>query len=226
MTFADRVLQFYKNLHIQQCLPKEVEILNPYQDENTFMLCEKFYRKYYSDYNDRTLIFGINPGRFGGGLTGIPFTDPIKLQQNCEIANDLPKKVELSADFIYKMINAYGGPDQFYKDFYITAVSPLGFIKGGKNLNYYDIRDLQNSITSFIIDCFEKQISFGVNTKVCYCLGEGENFKFISKLNQTHNFFENIIPLSHPRFIMQYRRKRMDEFVEKYFEAFKKSSTH
>src|SRR5689334_21736260 len=132
MNFADHVLKFYKNIRIEECVPKDVEVMNPYQDKNAFMFCEKFYKKYYSDNNERTLIIGINPGRFGGGLTGVPFTDPIKLEENCGIVNDLQKKVELSADFIYRMINAYGGPEKFYKDFYITAVSPLGFTKDGK----------------------------------------------------------------------------------------------
>ncbi|MFI5224347.1 MAG: DUF4918 domain-containing protein, partial [Nitrospirales bacterium] len=66
------------------------------------------------------LILGINPGRLGAGLTGIPFTDPLKLQNICGIENTLPKKAELSADFIYTMISAFGGPEAFYKKFYFS----------------------------------------------------------------------------------------------------------
>jgi hypothetical protein len=220
MTFADHVLKFFKSLRLEKKLPDKVEVMNPYQDKTAYALCDTFYKKFYSDTDERTLIIGINPGRFGGGITGIPFTDPVKLEKHCGIANDLTKKVELSADFIYRMIDAYGGPNQFYKDFYITAVSPLGFTQEGKNLNYYDIRALQETITDFVVDCFRKQIAFGVNRTNCFCLGEGENFKFISKLNKSHQFFENIIPLPHPRFIMQYRRKRIDEFIRKYLDAF------
>src|SRR5690242_10769323 len=105
MTFSEHVLQFYRSLQIKQRLPKGVEVLNPYQEENAFQLCEKFYGKFYHDNQPRTLILGINPGRFGGGITGIPFTDPVKLETQCGIHNDLKKKVELSADFIYAMIN-------------------------------------------------------------------------------------------------------------------------
>jgi hypothetical protein len=223
MTFADHVLKFFKTLQLNAALPDKVEVMNPYQDKTAFSLSEKFYKKFYSDTNQRTLIIGINPGRFGGGITGVPFTDPVKLEKNCGIENDLAKKIELSADFIYKMIDGYGGPVHFYKDFYITAVSPLGFTQEGKNLNYYDIRALQHAIMDFVVDCFEKQIAFGVNRKNCFCLGEGDNFKFISKLNERYQFFENIIPLPHPRFIMQYRRKRLDEFVKKYLDAFAQS---
>src|SRR5687768_5823611 len=87
-TFADRVLEFYKDLRIKEKLPKGVEVLNPYQDKKAFGLCIRFYKKYYDDHRPRRIILGINPGRFGGGITGIPFTDPIKLERNCGIPND------------------------------------------------------------------------------------------------------------------------------------------
>ncbi len=218
MTFSKKILAFNKALSLNQKLPKGVVVMNPYGDSIAFNLCYQFYNKYYNDSFERTLIFGINPGRLGGGLTGIPFTDPIKLELECNIPNDLPKKAELSADFIYKMIKAYGGPATFYKKFFISAVSPLGFTKDGKNLNYYDVKELQVSILNFIIECIQKQLTFNVNRQVCYCLGEGDNFKFLSKLNAEYKFFNTIIPLPHPRFIMQYKRKRIDEYVEMYIE--------
>jgi Domain of unknown function (DUF4918) len=165
------------------------------------------------------MIIGINPGRFGGGLTGIPFTDPVKLETICGIKNDLPKKQELSADFIYTMIKSYGGPALFYKNFYFTSVSPLGFTKAGKNLNYYDDNKLEERIRPFMVTCMRSQLSFGINTKVAYCLGEGDNYKFLSQFNEQHQFFEKIIPLAHPRFIMQYKRKNLDRYVDRYLKA-------
>jgi hypothetical protein len=36
------------------------------------------------------------------------------------------------------------------------------------------------------------------------------------KLNERYHFFEQIIPLPHPRFIMQYRRKKLDQFIQLY----------
>jgi hypothetical protein len=42
--------------------------------------------------------------------------------------------------------------------FYISAVSPLGFVIEGKNLNYYDDKVLQQRIQPFVIDCMEKQL--------------------------------------------------------------------
>ena len=44
-----------------------------------------------------TLILAINPGRLGAGVTNIAFTDPVHLERDCGIANDFPKREELSA---------------------------------------------------------------------------------------------------------------------------------
>lgn len=216
MTFADNILAFFQQLHITADLPAGVEVLNPYKDEGATELCRQFYKKYYDDKQQRVLILGINPGRHGGGLTGIPFTDPIKLEKFCDIPNTLQKKAELSADFMYTMITAFGGPTMFYQKFYFSSVSPLGFTMSGKNLNYYDIKELQTSLRDFIIHSLKTTLSFGVNGSVCYCLGEGENFKYLNRLNSDLQLFKDIIPLAHPRFIMQYRRKRVNEYVADY----------
>ena len=161
MTIAEKIIAFYKSLSIDK-VPENIEVMNPFSDKDTFPITKAFYYKYYHDELPRTMILGINPGRFGGGVTGIPFTDPIKLEKECGITNELAKKPELSADFIYQMINAYGGPSVFYNRFYISAVSPLGFTKDGKNANYYDIKELQDGLHDFIVDCLQRQISFGM----------------------------------------------------------------
>ena len=152
MTFATQILSFFKNLDLKFQLPKEVEVMNPFKDKDTYNICKKFYYKYYHDNNPRHLILGINPGRFGGGITGIPFTDPLRLLSVCGIENNFQKKQELSSVFIYEMIDAFGGPESFYNNFYISSVSPLGFTKNNKNLNYYDDRDLEQSLKEFIIE--------------------------------------------------------------------------
>jgi hypothetical protein len=220
MTFADHVLAFNRHLAINVRLPKHIKVMNPFKEEDIFTLIERFYAKYYSDTELRTLILGINPGRFGGGVTGIPFTDPVKLEQECGIKNTLKKKTELSADFIYQMILAFGGPEKFYRHFYISAISPLGFIRDGKNMNYYDNRELNERLIPFILDSLTAQLTFGIRREVCFCLGEGENYKFLSRFNLKHRFFERIIPLAHPRFIMQYRRKKVKEYIANYLSKF------
>jgi hypothetical protein len=224
MTFADRVLVFYKELALPTRLPKGVAVLNPYQDNIAFDLCDQFYRKYYSDNHERIAILGINPGRFGGGITGIPFTDPVKLEMICGIKNNLQKKVELSADYIHAMIKAYGGPGKFFGKFFFNSVSPLGFTLDGKNLNYYDTPELLKSLEKFILRSLHEIIDLGVRRDIAFCLGEGTNYKYLSKLNQRENIFNEIIPLAHPRFIMQYRRKFVDEYIADYLTKLKAQS--
>jgi hypothetical protein len=218
--FSQQILTFLSSLQINTSLPRKVEVLNPYQNPVAFQLCKRFYTQYYDDSKQRRIILGINPGRFGGGLTGIPFTDPIKLKTICGIHNDLDKKAELSADFIYKMIAAYGGANDFYKSFYFSSVSPFGFTQDGKNLNYYDDKKLTERLIPFMLSCLHEQLKFGIDTSVAYCLGEGENYKFLSKLNEQHQFFDKIIPLAHPRFIMQYKRKSLNQYIDFYLNAF------
>jgi Domain of unknown function (DUF4918) len=218
--FSDQVLSFYQTLNLSnKKLPDGVEVLNPYQDKTAFALTQKFFHKFYADNKPRRIIIGINPGRFGGGVTGIPFTDPIRLEQICGIQSDLPKKPELSSAFIYKMIEAFGGPGKFYGNYFISSASPLGFMKDGKNLNYYDIKELQVALLDFIVQSIRQQLTFNVSTDIAFCLGEGDNYKFLSRLNHEQKFFEKLVPLPHPRFIMQYRRKRLDEFIALYTEA-------
>lgn len=219
--FSDDVLEFYASLDLKAKLPRGVGYMNPYQDPRAFETVAIFYRKYYNDEKPRKIILGINPGRFGGGITGIPFTDPINLEKYCEIPNGFQKKAELSSAFIYQVIEAYGGPATFYRDIYISALSPLGFVKDEKNLNYYDIPELTAAVEPFMIQCLRRQMKFNIDTNRAFCLGEGDNFRYLQKLNAAHRFFGDITPLPHPRFIMQYKRKRLNEYIEHYVSILK-----
>lgn len=220
MTFGENVLKFYRNLKIKEPLPPGVVVMNPYQDKDCFEICTTFYRQYYNDNNKRYLILGINPGRYGAGLTGIPFTDPIKLETLFGIKNLFPKKPELSADFIHSMIAAFGGYEKFFSIFFINSVSPLGFVSQGKNLNYYDTPALRETLERFIIESIRTQLDFPVHRHAAFCLGEGQNYKYLRKINEQERFFGQIIPLAHPRFIMQYKRKHVDSYIHDYLRKF------
>ena len=223
-TQAAAILHFYKNLRPRFAMGDGIEIMNPYKAPETLKLASLFYEKFYSDARPRAFIFGINPGRHGAGLTGVPFTDPVRLETECGIPNDMKKKAELSADFVYRVIHGYGGVEAFFGQFFITGMSPLGFVKHGKNLNYYDDKELIKDFEPFMLKCIRVQLETMPTYTTCYCLGEGTNFKYFSKINAKHGFFKEIIPLAHPRFIMQYRRKRIDEYVDFYLEKFEKIS--
>jgi hypothetical protein len=218
-TIASKLIQFYQKLFPPEQLPTGVEILFPQKNKEVMQAVKKFFKKYYNDNKPRRLLFGINPGRFGGGITGINFTAPRQLKENCGIAHSFGNSSELSAEFIYEVIEQYGGPEKFYQDHFISAVSPLGFTKNGINMNYYDDRQLQQAITPFIVENIKKQLTFGFKTDRCICIGGEKNFKFLAALNKEYSFFKEIIPLSHPRFILQYRRKQKDSYIQQYLAA-------
>jgi hypothetical protein len=188
-------------------------------------IVETFYHKYYNDNEQRHLILGINPGRFGGGLTGIPFTDPKRLVTECHIKYTGKVTHEPSSVFVYEVINAYGGAEAFYKQFYINSPCPLGFTSidasgKEKNYNYYDSKELIAAVKDFMIENIRKQIALGVNTDLCFCFGTGKNETFLNKLNDERGFFKKIVALEHPRFIMQYKALSKQLYIDKYISAF------
>jgi len=218
LTVASKAYKVFTSLKSFTDLPKGIEVMNPYKEPEVKLVIKLFLDKYYNDKNERTLILGINPGRFGGGVTGIAFTDPIKLEIECGIKNSFEKKPELSAGFIYQMIHAFGGVEKFYSHFFLNSVCPLGFTKDGKNMNYYDDRNLEKAVAHHSVDWIKAMLSFPANKEVCFCLGEGENYKYLLKLNDQHKFFRKVVSLPHPRFIMQYKRKRLQEYIQVYKE--------
>ncbi len=218
-TFADRAIHFYNDLWINTSLPAGSEILNPYENPAVKDIVTAFFTRFYNDQQDRVILLGINPGRFGAGISGITFTDPIRLEEDCQIPNGFEKRAELSSRFIYDVISSYGGCQAFYQHFFLSAVSPLGFVRDGKNLNYYDDRELEAALGKFIESSFRDQIDLGIRKDKAICLGEGKNMKYLEKLNKKLDLFGEIISLPHPRWVMQYRFKRKEEFIEKYLEV-------
>lgn len=221
MSLAERINQLNESMSLPLVLPDNVKVMNPFEQEEARNLARQFYLKFYNDTRQRKMILGINPGRLGAGVTGIPFTDPVKLEEKCGISNELKKVTEPSAGFIYDMIRAYGGVENFYNDFFIYAVSPLGFTKNGINYNYYDSTELEKAVSPFIIESLKKALQLNIDNSVCFCLGNGKNYKFLKNLNKMHNLFGDVIPLPHPRWIVQYRRKRYDEFINEYVRVLK-----
>ena len=220
-TFAARAYRFYTQLRGPSALraPKGVHVMNPYEDARVRRVLRAFLGKFFDDNRERVLVLGINPGRFGAGITGITFTDPVALADFCGIANHLPRRRELSSVFIYDMIARYGGPARFYRRFFLSAASPLGFTRGGLNLNYYDTPDLRRAVTPLIVESIRKHIGLGCRTDRAVVLGVGANFKFLNALNEEHHFFDRLDAVEHPRPIMQYRRKRVAEYIDKYLQV-------
>ena len=220
-TLAEQLFRFYTNLNPPENLPDNILWLYPQQRQDVLDILEGFLKKYYSDDHERILLLGINPGRYGAGITGINFTAPKQLKEICRIENPF-SGTELSAEFIYKMIEAYGGVKEFYSNFFIGSVCPLGFVQNGKNLNYYDHKLLLKAIEPFIIENLTELFSFNVNREICICIGGEKNFKYLSSLNNRYNWFQEIVSLPHPRFIMQYNRKFLDDYINRYLNVLKR----
>jgi len=223
MTLAKKILDYHFNLKSDLPLPENIHWLNPFEDAGEVrQIIHSFYNKFYNDTQSRTLIFGINPGRLGAGATGIPFTDTKRLKSHCQIPCQSIETHEPSSVFVYEVIDAFGGVDAFYSQFYINSVCPLGFVidkKGKKtNYNYYDSKALQDCVQPFIIDNIKAQIDIAGQTDRAFCLGTGKNFKYLSQLNSQHHFFKKIIPLEHPRYIMQYKNKQKYFYIEQFID--------
>jgi hypothetical protein len=219
LSFSQEAISFFNSLDLQLPPSPHIEVLNPYENPETKKCVAQFYTKYFNDHRKRIFIMGINPGRFGGGLTGISFTDPVALRKFCGIENNFGNKRELSSEFIYKMIEEYGGVKKFYRNFFISAVCPLGFMKGNLNYNYYDDKQLQKAVTPFIKKTLLKQCEIGARREALIVIGANKNKKFVESLNNELQLFEKIIPLEHPRFIMQYRRKKLEQYIRQYLSV-------
>lgn len=216
-TLGDRAFRFYTSLATPR-VPRGVDVMNPYTEAFVRGYLRGYLDKYFSDNRERVLILGINPGRFGAGVTGVTFADPVALADFCGIPNELPRRRELSSVFVYDVVNTLGGPDEFHRRFFLSAVCPLGFTRDGVNLNYYDDRKLEHAVTPFIVTSIEQHIAIGGRRDHVVILGRGENSKFFTRLNDHHGWFAMVHSLDHPRFIMQYRRKQLDAYIDKYRE--------
>lgn len=226
--FSNRVLEFNEWLaNISLELFDNYSIRNPFDGKNKEQIKEitkTFYKKYYNDNNKRYLILGSSPARKGTATTGIPFEDASHLYKETGILIDDFYINKSSSNFLYDVMEQYGGCEKFYKDFFMSFVCPLGIVnvnsKGNEvNSNYYENKKLENVLYSFIVDSLKKQISLGIDTSICYCIGSGENFKFLTRINEQYHFFNKIIALEHPRFIMQYNSKDRNQYLSKYMMA-------
>jgi hypothetical protein len=220
-TFAEKVIDFNSQLDFSGTLPEGIKIMNPFKENDQILsVSRQFYEKYYNDNNTRKLILGINPGRLGAGVTGIPFTDTKRLTEICKIPIASATTHEPSSVFVYDLIDKYGGPEIFYSGYFISAICPLGFVAENKkgnwiNCNYYDYSELFAAMQSFILESLIKQINFGVDTKVCYVLGK-KNAKYFNFINRKEKLFDSVVVLEHPRYIQQYKARYKDNYISDY----------
>lgn len=219
--FGEKVIDFNLNLKYSGLLPDGFRVLNPYlNNPEALDVMQQFYHKYYNDSEIRKFIIGINPSRYGAGVTGVPFTDTKRLKDICGIEMKSAYTHEISSVFVYDMIEAFGGTELFYQNFYINSPFPLAIIRKTKenkwiNANYYDDKTLFEMVKDFMIDSLKKHISLGIDTSKVFVLGK-KNADFIQKLNREAKLFDELKILEHPRYIQQYKSKEKQLYIDKY----------
>ncbi|WP_052461877.1 uracil-DNA glycosylase family protein [Sporosarcina koreensis] len=115
-------------------------------------LGRRYYNTFYSKPGHRLVLCGINPGQYGAGKTGVPFIDfdgISRLMPGVDMHGRKPEQ-ERAAQFMLSVMEAYeaGG---FQDAVYLTNISWYGFMRNGRNLNYYNI---PGSVRHHFIDSF------------------------------------------------------------------------
>lgn len=218
-SFAKRIASFWYSCTIPVELPVHYEVLNPYRSVDVRNAVSAFVNKYYANPTPRIGVWGINPGRFGGGITGLPFVDPVLLKNVYNIPNTLHGKSELSAQFISYVIQEYGGAVRFFNDFFLGSLCPLGFVKNGININFYDDVSFAQRLAPSVQQWFQEHISFGVRKYPAVFLGSGKLQTYVRKHLYRDNPPTHVYFLEHPRYIMQYKRKSIQQYIRLYIET-------
>lgn len=214
--FGASVARYLTSLQFTGSQPHDFEVLNPYVFPEVRRVVTEFCHQFYVDSAPRIGIWGINPGRLGAGLTGISFVDPVSLRDVLGISSTVTGRSEPSAQFIADVIRAYGGPERFYRDVYVSALCPLGFVKNGKNVNFYDDSDFAVHITPWIHEQVAQQETFGLKTSVAIILGKGKLQTYVERNLRHLRTWSHVVYLEHPRYVAQYRRSAWDRYVETY----------
>ena len=127
--------QLNSNIETRHALKQEgITVLEGFA--NNIELVRDYYQNFYAMKAQRIVLCGINPGKNGAGKTGIPFID--FKGASLLLSRELKKDQEISAQFVHSIIQAVGSK-KFHDQVYVTNLSWFGFIKGKKNLNYYDL---------------------------------------------------------------------------------------
>ena len=157
-TTAQKILAFNDTLKSASInLPEKYRLINPFAGANQQQIAQitqRFYRQHYHDNKQRFMILGSSPARRGTALTGVPFEDVNHLQKDTRISLDAFGANKRSSSFLYEVMEEYGGRQNFYKQFYMGFVCPLGIekinLKGNwVNCNYYENAVLKKMSISF-----------------------------------------------------------------------------
>lgn len=217
VTIRKSVIKFYRSFTPPPGLSSDVELINPYDNEERREAIEQYYAKYFDDEDARIHILGINPSRMHPTATGVNYTDGFALAEYCGIENNFSKNRELTSDFFYRVINVMGGASEFFGRVFPWAMMPVTVTKKGNYANYYSndvVEDLKHLVEENV-----KWTSRLPSSGRLVILGTGENQKFFESMRGSPFGYNDVRVVPHPRWIMQYNRGKVGKFIEQYQDA-------
>jgi uracil-DNA glycosylase len=218
--YDDIVAKKYKEFS-QYLKLNDINVINNFRSnkENIHLFYDTFINKTHYD----IFLCGINPGRKGAGETGIPFMDFDSLRN---IFKSIAVKInfkgsEPSANFFQSVVSPLGIED-FYRTFYITNVSPLGFNKLSKskrivNLNYYE---LPTEYHNLLMKNLLKEITY-YKPKVILPLGEEVEITLNNLKHEYELDFEIGERIRHPSYCSR-KRLSFEKEREHYYDILNK----
>lgn len=210
--FSENLNRYNLNYEFKRLLNENgISMLEGYLDQSDIM--DAFCEKFYSNKIPKIVICGINPGRLGAGLTGVPFFDFASLSKI--FPSILRKDTENTAQFFFKVIEKIG-VERFFNYFYITNVSSVGYSKGKSNFNFDKLPD---NLRSIVFSNFAEEIELIKPVKII-ALGDAAFNGVESALGKNSYRLEK---LKHPSWIMQYKRNEISFWVQAYADALSKS---
>ncbi|MEY2342744.1 uracil-DNA glycosylase family protein [Acidithiobacillus sp. IBUN Pt1247-S3] len=171
-------------------------------------IAEQFWQQYIPEPLPQTVILGLNPGRLGAGLTGIPLLDFRSLASLFPDGRLPRNDTEPSANFFHRVVQNVGA-EKFYREFYVSNVSAVGYLRDNKNCNYHELPDAAQRIVE---ERFVAEMAV-VAPKRIIALGR-EVEATVQRLFPDGSV--RISHLPHPSWIMTYRLREAQSWVRRY----------
>jgi hypothetical protein len=195
-TFSDRYSVYLKSINIG--------ILSDFLGNKQHII--DFHKKYIEPNSPKIVMCGINPGRLGAGVTGIPFIDTLSLSKLVPNINN--PKSEKSAKFFFSIIEEIG-VNEFYKNVHVTNMSWFGFynIDTGKNVNY---NSLPVEIQNVLIEKFVEEMDF-IKPTLIIPISDVVNWELLYNLKPKNRLNAEIgHRLFHPAYRLVVRKTYID----------------
>ena len=219
-TIAEDYFGFYeifKEKYCENLKSRNVKILSDFLDNKGNII--EFHKIYVEPNSPKVVICGINPGRNGAGLTGIPFIDFASLSK---MLPDIKENDwEPSAKFFFSVIQKFE-IEAFYRNFHVTNISWFGFsrIDKQKNVNYFE-KDISTEIAIYLIDKFVEEMEH-INPDYIIPLSKPVLYELESLKKQNKIRAKIGIRLNHPSWVTTYCSNDLSTWRQKYVDTLTK----